>query len=183
MKEKFHGKENEDKPKFSDLDLEVGEIISCEKHPDAEKLFVEKVKLSDGERQIVSGLAGHYFPENLVGRKVVVVKNLKSAKLRGVESQGMILAAEGREKTPGKGESGASVEQDVVEVLFADESEVGEKVSLKGQKSEEKKEIDIKQFSKIKIVVEDFNVMSEGKALVTKSEQIKTQNIKSGVVS
>jgi methionyl-tRNA synthetase len=183
LKKKFHGKKKEEEMKFSDLDLEVGEIISCERHPDAEKLFVERVKLGEGERQIVSGLADYYFPENLVGRKVIVVKNLKSAKLRGLESQGMILAAEGREKTPGKGEVGASVEQDVVEVLFADESEVGDKVHHKGQRAKEKNEIDIKQFSKIEIVVDDFSVVSEGKPLITKTQGIKTQNIKKGVVS
>jgi methionyl-tRNA synthetase len=183
MKEKFHGKKKEEKPKFSDLDLEVGEIISCEKHPDAEKLFIEKVKLSDGERQIVSGLAGYYFPENLVGKKVIILKNLKPAKLRGVESQGMLLAAEGRELSPGIGEKGASMEEDVVEVLFLDKSEIGQKVGLAGEKSNPKKTIDFKDFTKIKIKVEDFKVKSEGKMLITDSEEISTKNIKIGVVS
>jgi methionyl-tRNA synthetase len=171
------------KSKFSELELEVGQIISCERHPDAEKLFIEMVKLSDGERQIVSGLADYYFPENLVGRKVIVVKNLKSAKLRGVESQGMLLAADGRELSPGKGEKGASMEQDVVEVLFADESKVGDKVKLAGERSRPKKEIDIKYFSKIKIEVDDYYVLSEGKKLSTKTQELKTKNIKKGEVS
>lgn len=184
LKERFHGKRMETpKQKFADLDLEVGEIISCEKHPDAEKLYVEKVRLSDGERQIVSGLAGYYFPENLVGKKVVVVKNLKPAKLRGVESQGMLLAAEGRERVPPTPQKGAEVEQDVVELLFTNESEVGEKVMLKGETPAPKNEIDIKDFSKIKIVVDEFKVISEGKQLATKTEDIKTQNIRKGVVS
>jgi tRNA-binding EMAP/Myf-like protein len=110
------------------------------------------------------------------------VANLKSAKLRGVESQGMILAAEGREKTPGKDQEGASIEQDVVEVLFADQSEVGDKVHQKGQRAKEKKEIDIKQFSKVEMVIEDFQVVCEGKPLITKAQGIKTQNIKKGDV-
>ena len=182
IEKRLAGMQEEPKPKFSDLDLEVGEIISCEKHPDAEKLFIEKVKLSDGERQIVSGLAEHYFPEDLVGRKVIILKNLLPAKLRGVESQGMLLAAEGREQSPGIGEKGASMEQDAVEVLFLDKSEVGEKVHLRGVQSNPKETIDFKDFSKIKITVEDFKVLSEGKKLITESEEIKTQNIKIGVV-
>jgi methionyl-tRNA synthetase len=177
------GAKPEAAPRFADLDLEVGEIISCEKHPDAEKLFIEKVRLGDGERQIVSGLAGYYFPENLVGKKVVVVKNLKPAKLRGVESQGMLLAAEGRERVPPKPQKGAGEEQGVVEVLFADGSDVGQKVELKGEKSAPKKEIDFKHFTKIKIVVDDFKVMAEGKQLMTKSEEMTSGNIKTGTVS
>jgi len=113
---------------------------------------------------------------------VIVVKNLKSATLRGVESQGMILAAEGREKTPGKGQEGASVEQDVVEVLFADESEVGEKVHHKRAHQGRKKEIDIRHFAKIRISIEDFQAVCEGKPLITKSQELRTHNIKKGDV-
>lgn len=79
---------------FAKVELKVGEIIACEKHPKADRLLVEKIDLGNGDvRQIVSGIAVHYTPEELIGRKVVVVSNLKPAKLRGVESQGMILCA------------------------------------------------------------------------------------------
>jgi len=166
---------------FSDLDLEVGEILSVGKHPDAEKLFVEKIKLGDGERQIVSGLAGHYLPEELLGKKVVVVKNLASAKLRGVESQGMILAAEGREPAPPK-DGKAGMEQGAVEVIFCHESSVGEKVLQEGGKSAPKKTITINEFRKIKIEVKDFAVVSEGKQLVAGGKPLRMKDTKEGEV-
>lgn len=169
--------------KFSDLDLEVGEIISAEKHPDAEKLFIEKVRLGDGERQIVSGLSDYYLAENLVGKKVVIVKNLAAAKLRGVESQGMLLAAEGREKEP-MHDGKAAMEQDVVEVIFCEDSKVGDKVILKGKTNKPKKSVTIKDFQKVKIEVLDFFVLSEGKSVVTESgEELKVKNIKRGIVT
>ncbi|HBH3124731.1 TPA: methionine--tRNA ligase subunit beta, partial [Clostridioides difficile] len=75
------------------IELRVGKIISCEKHPKANKLLVSQVKIGPETRQIVSGIAEYYKPEDLVGKEVTVVCNLKPVKLRGVESQGMILAA------------------------------------------------------------------------------------------
>lgn len=78
---------------FAKIKLKVAEITNCEKHPDADRLLVLTVKIGDETRQIVSGIAGYYSPEEMVGRKVIVVTNLKRTKLRGVESQGMILAA------------------------------------------------------------------------------------------
>ncbi|MDD5171688.1 MAG: methionine--tRNA ligase [Candidatus ainarchaeum sp.] len=166
---------------FADLDLEVGQIISAEKHPDAEKLFIEKVMLSDGERQIVSGLAGHYFPEELVGKKVVILKNLAPAKLRGVESQGMLLAAEGHEKAPPK--EGGAMEQGAVEVIFCEKSKVGEKVSRKDGKNAPKPVITFDEFKKVKIDVKDFAVMNEGKQLASGSEELRMKNVKEGNVS
>ncbi len=170
-------------PSFADLDLEVGEITKVEKHPNADKLFIEKVKLSDGERQIVSGLAGYYFPENLVGKKVVIVKNLAPAKLRGVESKGMLLAAEGREQEP-MHEGKAAMEKNVVEVIFLEKSKIGEKVVLKGGASKPKPTLTFKEFQKIKMEVLDFYVLSEGKSMVTESgEELKMKNVKKGLVS
>ena len=77
------------------VDLRVGQILSCEPHPSAEKLWVLKVSLGTlGERQVCAGLKAFFTAEELTGRKVLVVANLKAAKLRGVESQGMVLAAD-----------------------------------------------------------------------------------------
>jgi len=73
----------------------TAQIISCEKHPNAEKLLRLQIDTGDGERQIVAGIAAYYAPEDLVGRLIVVVKNLKPAKLRGEMSHGMLLAASG----------------------------------------------------------------------------------------
>jgi methionyl-tRNA synthetase len=182
LKQKFTGKAAAiAAPSFADLDLEVGEIISVTKHPEAEKLFIEKVRLGDGERQIVSGLVGHYLPEELVGKKVVIVRNLKPARLRGVESQGMLLAAEGREPAPPK-EGKSAMEQGVVEALFLEKSGVGDKVMLKGVKSAPKPEIDIKDFSRIKMDVKDFAAVCEGKPLATASEELRMRNVKQGRV-
>ncbi len=181
LKAKFAGK-SEKAPAFADLDLEVGEILSVEKHPDAEKLYVEKVRLGDGERQIVSGLAGHYFTEELLGKKVVIVKNLAPAKLRGVESQGMLLAAEGREQAPQKVGKGAGPEEGAVEVIFCKKSNVGEKVRLKGAASAPKKTITIGEFRKVSIEVRDFAVVSGGKRLATDSEELRVSNTREGTV-
>ena len=70
----------------------VGKILEVTKHPDADKLLVSQINIGKETRQIVSGIADFYTPEEMVGKKVIVVTNLKPAKLRGVESQGMILA-------------------------------------------------------------------------------------------
>ena len=78
---------------FEKIDLCVGKILEARKHPKADKLLVFKVDLGNEVRQIVSGIAKFYNPDDLVGKKVVVVKNLKAIKLRGEESHGMLLCA------------------------------------------------------------------------------------------
>ena len=75
------------------MELKTGVVLEAEKHPDANKLLVLKVDTGDKVRTIVSGIAEHFSPEDIKGRKVCVVTNLKPAKLRGVLSEGMILAA------------------------------------------------------------------------------------------
>lgn len=77
---------------FGKVELRVAKILSCEKVPKAKKLY--KIQLDDGMggRQIVSGIAQYYTPEELIGKKIIVVANLKPAKLCGVESNGMLLA-------------------------------------------------------------------------------------------
>lgn len=80
---------------FNRLDLRVGKILEASKVQGSDKLLVFKVKIEDTVRQIVSGIAMHYKPEELLGKNVVVVVNLKPAKIRGVDSFGMILCAEG----------------------------------------------------------------------------------------
>lgn len=82
---------------FAKVELKVGTIVQCEKHPKADRLLVEQVDMGDEIRQIVSGIAGTYKPEELIGKQVVVVTNLKPVKLRGVDSNGMILCAAGEE--------------------------------------------------------------------------------------
>ena len=90
---------------FAKVELKTAKILSCEPVKKSDKLLCLQVELGEEKRQIVSGIAEHYKPEDMVGKTVIVVSNLKPAKLRGVESQGMILAAD----TP-----------DGVQVVFAD---------------------------------------------------------------
>jgi methionyl-tRNA synthetase len=85
---------------FGKLDFRVGEIKEVDDHPNADKLFVMKVDLGEGEvRNIVAGLRGHYSVDELKGKKAIFVANLQPVKLRGVESNGMILAASNKERT------------------------------------------------------------------------------------
>jgi methionyl-tRNA synthetase len=83
---------------FRKIELKVATIKSAEPHPNADKLIVLQIDLGSEQRQVCAGIRNHYTPEELVGRQIVVVANLETAKLRGMESQGMLLAAsdEGR---------------------------------------------------------------------------------------
>ncbi len=79
---------------FKKVELKVAQIIEAEKIKKSNKLVKLQVNVGkDDQRQIVAGIAKHYSPEDLVGRKIVIVANLAPAKLMGVESQGMLLAA------------------------------------------------------------------------------------------
>lgn len=77
---------------FGKLELRSAKIVRAEKHPKADKLYVLQLEVGNEQRQVVSGIAKHYSLEELVGKTVILVANLKPVKLRGVESQGMILA-------------------------------------------------------------------------------------------
>lgn len=90
---------------FARIDLRIAEVIACEKMKKADKLLVLRLRMGEEERTVVSGIAQYYSPEELLGKKVMLVANLKPVKLRGVMSHGMILAAG----------------EDEIKVLFADE--------------------------------------------------------------
>ncbi|MGB7946040.1 MAG: methionine--tRNA ligase subunit beta [Candidatus Binatia bacterium] len=83
---------------FRKIELKVATIKHAEPHPNADRLMVLQVDLGYEQRQICAGIRSHYAPEELIGRQIVVVANLETAKLRGLESQGMLLAVsdEGR---------------------------------------------------------------------------------------
>ncbi len=83
---------------FDKIDLRVGEIVKAEKHPKADKLLVFQVKMGNETRQIISGVAASFKPEECVGRKVIIVANLAPRKLRGLESKGMLLFADNGDK-------------------------------------------------------------------------------------
>ena len=82
---------------FDKLQFQVGEIIACEAVKKSKKLLCSQVKIGSQVRQIVSGIKNFYSPEEMVGKKVMVVTNLKPAKLAGILSEGMILCAEDAE--------------------------------------------------------------------------------------
>ena len=152
---------------FSKLELRVGKVLEVSEHPDAEKLYIEKVKMKDGERQIVSGLVPYYAADELLDKKVIIVKNLMPAKLRGVESQGMLLVAEDNEGN--------------VELLSSSDWNIGDKVSLEIE-GHPKKHISFKEFSKIKFKVVEGKVLAEGKQLSVNGKSILTENGKEGKV-
>ncbi|HEY8393723.1 MAG TPA: methionine--tRNA ligase [Thermaerobacter sp.] len=79
---------------FSRIELRTARVVAAERHPNADRLLRLEVSLGSERRQIVAGIAGHYRPEELVGKTVIIVANLRPAVIRGVESQGMVLAAE-----------------------------------------------------------------------------------------
>jgi len=83
---------------FDKVELRVAKVLEVEKHPKADRLLVLQLQVGSEKRQVVSGIAAHYKPEELVGKTVMLVANLKPVKLRGIESHGMILAASNDEK-------------------------------------------------------------------------------------
>ncbi|HWH77452.1 MAG TPA: methionine--tRNA ligase subunit beta [Candidatus Binatus sp.] len=99
---------------FRKIELKVATIKAAETHPNADKLLVLQIDLGGEQRQICAGIRNHYSPEELIGKQIVVVANLATAKLRGLESQGMLLAASDEDRviimTPEKSvQAGAQV--------------------------------------------------------------------------
>lgn len=150
------------------LDLIVAKIVAVERHPKAEKLFIETLDDGSGtERVIVSGLVPYYAAEALVGKRIVLVNNLKPAKLRGVLSQGMLLAAD-----DGKG---------VVEVLSL-EAAPGTPVLIEGFE-QGKKEISIDEFFSLTFTVTDHIVRCEGRKLLVDGKGLSTTRVSDGKVA
>jgi len=88
-----NGSLEKNKDDFAKVELKVGKILECQPHPKADRLLVFKIDIGDEVRTIVSGIRKYYSETDLIGKKVIVVTNLKPVNLRGVESNGMILAA------------------------------------------------------------------------------------------
>lgn len=82
---------------FSKMSLRIGKILEAQPHPNADKLYVLKVDLGQRQAQLVAGIRNAYSQEELVGKQIVVLENLEPKALRGVESQGMLLAASGND--------------------------------------------------------------------------------------
>jgi methionyl-tRNA synthetase len=153
----------------SDVDLRVGIITDVVKHPKADKLFIEKVDLGDdGEIEIVSGLVGQYTIEELIGKHIVVVKNLKPAKLRGVLSYGMLLAAEDS--------------NGLVGLVLVPNAKPGERVRTK-KLGPAKDEISFDEFMTLSFIAKGGTVLLNGDKLNGKVTQVLIdKDIKDGTV-
>jgi methionyl-tRNA synthetase len=150
------------------VDLRVAKIVEIKRHPDAEKLYVETVDLGTERRTIVSGLVPHYTEEELLGHNVVLVANLKPALLRGVESCGMLLAAQ---------------EAKTVEVLFVDHAAPGDRVVLSGTPVDANSDqIDIDTFFTMPIAAVDFQVKVGDAALLCGGRPVVTARVAKGRV-
>lgn len=141
---------------FSKFNFKVAIVEDVKQHPNADKLYVLNVDLGTKKRQLVAGLKDYYSPEELKGKHIVVVANLKPAKLRGELSQGMLLAAEKNGK---------------VKVVEAKNSSAGNQVFIEGV-IPGSVEISIQEFSKIKMLTKDGKVLFDEKVLKTKKEEI-----------
>lgn len=154
--EKFEFKEKEK----SLLNLKIARIESVENHPNADKLYVLKISVGDETRQLVAGIKNSYSIKDLIGKKIVLVYNLKTAKLRGVESQGMLLAADMGNKC----------------VLVEPEGEPGDQVIIEGTTPNDK-QISFDQFTTLKLKVKNKKVYCDGKELKKVSVEVPDETI------
>ena len=132
------------------LDLRVARVKSAREHPNADRLLVMDIDLGGEERQLVAGIVGHYELDELDGKHIVVVANLAPARLRGEESQGMLLAAE----------SG-----DTRGLLLAPDAEPGTKLRPEGGEEPGPDEISIDEFFRHEIRTSDDGVLVDGAPL------------------
>ncbi|MDR2445209.1 MAG: methionine--tRNA ligase [Spirochaetaceae bacterium] len=154
------------------VDLRVAKIVKIEKHPKADKLYIETLDIAGEERVIVSGLVPFYKEEELLGKHIIVVYNLKPAKLRGVESRGMLLAA-----------SCKVDDGEIVEVLDGEGVPAGTQARLEGSgQPAAPPEIDINTFSEILITVRQNTVYVGGAALCLDGKPVKTARVENGDV-
>jgi methionyl-tRNA synthetase len=166
------------------LDLRAAKIEKIERHPKADKLYIINLEIGEGvsgvreERTIVSGLVPFYKEEELLGKQIIVAYNLKPAKLRGIESKGMLLAA-GDHK--GAGPDGQIAER--CEVLDAGGVPTGTRLLPEGEEAvPAPAEIDIDAFFSHPIAVNQFAVQSGGKNLCLAGKPVRTSIIPEGEV-
>ena len=156
------------------IDLRVAEIVRIERHPKADKLYIETLEIAGEERVIVSGLVPHYKEEELLGKRIIVVYNLKEAKLRGVASKGMLLAASQ------KNADGS----ETVEVLDAGSAPTGSRVTIEGEpdSADALPEIDIDAFFSVPICAAGGVVTTGGKRLFVNGAPLVTKTVLDGEV-
>ncbi|MCA9496568.1 MAG: methionine--tRNA ligase [Nanoarchaeota archaeon] len=151
---------SEKKEGFESLNLKVGKIISIENHPDSDKMYVEKIDLGEEEpRQIVSGLKSYYKLEEMKNKKVIVLCNLKAAKLRGVKSEGMVLVSETKDES----QLG----------LLLSEAKIGTNLESNGKIANSESRVKVENFFKMdfksdgeKVYFENKEITAEKKSLI-----------------
>lgn len=147
------------------IDLRVAEIVEVLPHPDADKLYILKINLGRfGERQVVAGIRKYYKPEELINKKIVVVANLQPARIRGIESNGMVLAAD---------------DAKTISLILA-EGEPGEGVFAEGISASEsiKPQIGIDEFAKIEMTAHaDGSVKLHNRIMRVAKAPVKTDRI------
>ncbi len=159
-------KEEENEEPFSSLDLKVAKIVSVEDHPNADKLYKLKIDIGSEKRQIVASIKPYYKKEELEGKKLVILSNLKPANLRGEESNGMLLAVEGGGKIG----------------LLTSDSKPGTSVFADGIDKKPSKVVDIKEFWNLEILAKKDGVFYKGKKLKTSEGDVTVDNGMEGKV-
>lgn len=167
-----------EEPSPSLLDLRVGKVLSVSKHPDAEALYVLSIDVGEGNpRSVVSGLVKYASTEQLLGRLVVLLCNLKPQKMRGVESQGMLLCA----STDGENKRVEPLDPPA-------ESAPGERVFIEGHNKESTPELKPKHkvFEKLQVdfrISEELRAQWKGKCFQTKLGPVTCKTLKGGSIS
>jgi len=157
--------DEEEKKSLFPLNLKVAKIIDVKDHPNADKLYVLQIDLGTEKRQLVAGIREHYSIDELKNKKIVVVTNLKYAKLRGIESQGMLLAGN---------------DENAIGLLTVEKSDAGDKVYLEGYENSTA-ELTIEEFSKLDIKVQNGRAVVFDKELKTNKEFVRVEKVKDGV--
>jgi len=172
LRVKFSGRKKDVISLFNKLELRAGKIVEVENHPKADKLFVEKVDIGGNIITIVSGLRDYYSENDLLNKNVIIVKNLKPARLRGIESAGMLLAAQNK--------------NDLEVIFLPDNINPGELITIENvsqKENEEKQIITIEEFSEVLLCVKNGYFCVGDKKLVCKGEYIKLKRIENAKVS
>jgi methionyl-tRNA synthetase len=170
-KEKFNGQQSTEVDPleaWKSVELKVGKILSVKKHPTADRLYIETIDCGEKKhRTVVSGLVKYYTEDELLGKKVMVVSNLKPAELRGVVSEGMLLTAEKRKK---------------LEVIDLGDYKVGAVITLEDHQNEPVNSLEIEDFMNCRISVKNYNLQIADKNLQIEGKTIKTEIISNGRV-
>jgi methionyl-tRNA synthetase len=147
---------------FAKLDLRVAKILEVKDHPNADKLYLAHIDIGEkGKRVIVAGLKKHYTPDELTGKKIVVITNLQPATIRGVKSTAMLLAA-----TDSDG---------VVSLLDPQDASPGDQVAAEGVSPNPEEVLSFDDFQQITMKINnDGNAAYDGKTLKTESTIVNT---------